>query len=398
MGLHIISSDKDNEEPKSGKFIEVDYSIGSKTTLADYRAQYDNASNNDVLGYRAATKVTCATIDFQIWLKKIYNAFIVEQSGKDNNRLNKIDEHKSDITSSEAKIEHNLKRIEGVKEKIHDLNSQIQAVKDESKDKLGLSIGVFILISLTFYLWLFYSSAIYSAIFRVIDPGTELFTTIFYPKAIVSAFNQDIFEGLLILFAPFIFIGLGYLIHKFSEEKKTSNYLKMISLLIITFVFDGIIAFEITKKIYDANNLIAANPLPAYSVGIAFSEINFWMIIFAGFIVYIVWGLILSFVLNETNPENKKKRQIRFLKDQRRDKENDIEAIEKEILDLKNHIIRLKQIISNLLNKVSIDLTEVTKILQEFASGWYRCIEGGQYLNKEECSNKLDEFIIKLNS
>ena len=39
--------------------------------------------------------------------------------------------------------------------------------------------------------------------------------------------------------------------------------------------------------------------MPPYDISMAFQSMNFWSVIFAGFIVYVIWGFVFDFMMEE---------------------------------------------------------------------------------------------------
>ena len=67
-------------------------------------------------------------------------------------------------------------------------------------------------------------------------------------------------------------------------------------LFVVTFLFDAILAYLIDEKIYNLNKRFED---PEFSLGYAIQDPSFWVIIFAGFVSYIIWGLVFDFVMKE---------------------------------------------------------------------------------------------------
>ncbi|SHJ38306.1 hypothetical protein SAMN05444280_1181 [Tangfeifania diversioriginum] len=157
-----------------------------------------------------------------------------------------------------------------------------------------------IIIFLTIYLFVFYSSAAYSALFKDFTPDdTNITQAIFDAQAVSKALADGFTELIFILAIPAVFLGLGFLIHKFSEEKGIAKYFKIIGLVVVTFIFDFIIAYAIVKEIYEIKIGGSFQEMAPMTIEGAFKEINFWIIIFAGFVVYIIWGFVFSFTMKE---------------------------------------------------------------------------------------------------
>ena len=45
--------------------------------------------------------------------------------------------------------------------------------------------------------------------------------------------------------------------------------------------------------------------MPEYTISMAFQSVNFWMIIFAGFIVYLIWGFVFDFIMESHSKMDK---------------------------------------------------------------------------------------------
>ena len=134
-----------------------------------------------------------------------------------------------------------------------------------------------------------------SAFFKNFDTD-GLTAAIFDGKALTKAMEGGWLEGVFIATIPFAFMGLGYLVHMFQKHKNWLSYLKIATLFIVTFIFDAILAYQIEKKIYDIEKTPDS---PVFNIEVAFSKAEFWGIIFAGFVVYIIWGLVFDFIMKE---------------------------------------------------------------------------------------------------
>ena len=162
---------------------------------------------------------------------------------KNANFENQIKDEEDKLTHEENKIEKITKEIDNIKE-----NPKI--ISGDSFAKASFWIGFVILIFLTVYLFVFYSSAAFSAFFKNFTPDdTKISQAIFDAQAVGKAWVDGFTELIFILVIPSVFLGLGFLIHKYSEEKGFSRYIKISSLVVVTFLFDFIIAYEIVEKI-----------------------------------------------------------------------------------------------------------------------------------------------------
>lgn len=270
--------------------------------------------------------------------------------------------------------------IESKKEAISAIRKDPASVgKTSPLSVASLYIGATILAFLTIYLFIFYSSASYSAFFKVFTPDDDaVHQSIFDARAIPLAWEYGATALAFIILIPFVFLGLGYLIHKFQEGKQISGYIKASILVIITLIFDILLAYDIVKKIYEIRAANSFEDVAPYSLGIASQDVNFWIIIFAGFVVYLVWGFVFDFTMEAYADTDKVNSKIRAL-------EKDIDDIQAEIDNIKRDSsidtaingLRLKlQAEENNLNQFYINTIDLKQELTNFFNGWIR------YLNQ----------------
>lgn len=336
----------------------------------------------------------------------------------DLNKQNKLKEPYIDALNSQTEeIIHreleikNIKeeKIPNIKSKIEKLQNEIIAIKrdptiimPDKMSKLSFVIGLLILAALTIYLFIFYSSASFSAFFKEFSLNEiGVANSIFDPQAISIAYADGLTELILIISMPFVFIGLGFLIHKFQEQKGIAKYFKIAMLIIITFLFDAILAYEITEKIYNIKAENSFQEMPEYNVDLALSSINFWLIIFAGFVVYIIWGFVFDFTMDAYDKINVVKQAIKG-------KESEIKILDNQLIVLDNNLSKLTEAINTLklkckelkvkIDGVIIDTAEFDKILHEFLGGWLHWMTANKkpQFHIDEAKNKADEFF-KLN-
>ncbi len=275
-----------------------------------------------------------------------------------------------------SKIGQHKEGIDDLKKEIINIKENPTTIMKDRVSKLGFYIGLIILTLLTVYLFIFYSSASYSALFKnftINDIGVA--NSIFDPKALQIAFETSWTEFALIILIPSIFLGLGYLIHKFQESEGIGKFFKIGTLVLITFVFDAILAYEITEKIYDIKKGGSFQEMPDYSIDLAMHSIVFWLIIFLGFIVYIIWGFVFDFVmegydkLDVVNQVIKaREKQISHHKEDIKKSENDIHKLQEEISMLNKDKVEQNKIVSG--ETILIDWAGFDKELLNFTSGW----------------------------
>lgn len=370
-------------------------------------------------GFRQAGNMNGSIEGLKICLNRVYQEHMAEIRRNDTKqedlrkpfreKLQELITIREGVKNQVKTIEDDIipsrkKKIQNLKEDISEIRKHPEQYTGNQIGKAGYYIGISILSFLTLYLFIFYSSASYSALFkefRISDAANSnsiLTKSIFDAKAIPNALKDGITELLLILTIPFVFLGLGYLIHKFQEAKGFGKYFKISALLAITFIFDVILAFEITKKIYDLTAGNSFKEMPDYTLKMAFTEVNFWLIIFAGFVVYLIWGFVFDFVMESYA-------KLDIVKVNIRAKQNQITDVEKEITEHENKVNELKMTIdksSGEINKLKeiiggtiIHPKEVKESLTQFMVGWYNWLSHGREYNRSDHNKVYDEFLLQ---
>lgn len=351
-------------------------------------------------GFRDGSRNSGSPLALSICLNAIYARFQNEEKELvEKQQLAKepyINEHKSKETeiktlaiSEESKkqqitqVESNIRKV---KDNIEELKFEInELARDPEKYHISASkgastkfwIGLIILMPLSLYLFTFYISTSYSAFFKPFDATSTIIMNVLDSKAFSKAWQDGSLEGAFVTFIPFVFLGLGYLIHMFGEVKSVVNYIKIGLLLLTTFVFDAILAYQIEEKIYE---LTKTFDTPAFNLPIAFGKIQFWGIIFAGFVVYLIWGVVFDFIMKEHREKDKiKHEQLRRKKDIQihQDRITDIEMqkgklieelneIKKSSLEAQGRVTSLQRII----DAVIIPTKEYVLYASEYMQGW----------------------------
>ncbi|MCW3160770.1 beta-carotene 15,15'-monooxygenase [Chryseobacterium oryctis] len=351
-------------------------------------------------GYRDSSRNSGNHTALSICLDAIYSKFqneekeLVEKQNKLkepylNEQKNKETEIKGLTVSLDNKEEQlknvgdNIKNvqdtIEKIKFEINDLprNPEVYNIKATKGASTKFWIGLIILIPISLYLFTFYISTSYSAFFKNFDASGNIIQSVLDAQAFNKAWDEGSLEGAFVTLIPFVFLGLGYLIHMFGENKSFANYSKVALLFIITFVFDAILAYEIESKLYELNKTFNS---PPFDLSIAFTKNQFWGIIFAGFIVYIIWGLVFDFVMKEHKEKDKiKHEQLKKQKDILVHQEK-IQEFEKQRDEIRNNIGSIKELIAkakgrieelqNIIDGVIIPTKDYKLYASEYMQGW----------------------------
>ena len=339
--------------------------------------------------------------------------YVQQDKMKQNERKSKIRQEISGLEAKKANIENKIKaeqdklnheenKIERIIKEIDNIKENPRIISGDSFAKTSFWIGLVIIIFLTIYLFVFYSSASYSAFFKNFTSNdTNVAQAIFDAQAISKALIDGFTELIFILAIPAVFLGLGFLIHKFSQENGISKYLKILGLIVVTFIFDLIIAYEIVEKIYNIKKEGSFETMPDMTISMAAQQVNFWLIIFAGFVVYIIWGLVFDFMMREYEKMDKVRYAIR-------NKELKLVKYEDECKQIKEKITNFQNEKNNTqgeVNQLKIQLetyilyfNDVREEVNNYFTGWvgYLKSTASPHSLILQCNDIKDKFLSDL--
>lgn len=363
-------------------------------------------------GYGSSTKAFGDPVTFGVGLKNLYNSFedqcrkqvheqeILKQPSKEQQERNRSELKKKDIAVEILDEQHKNaeKSIEEKKFEIIDVqqNPDKYGVDADKRPKAQFYIGLAVLLPISIYLFVFYISASYSGFFKNFETDS-LSAAIFDANALSNAINHGWLEAIFVGTLPFVFMGLGYLIHMFQKTKGWKVNFKLFMLFVLTFLFDVILAYLIEKKIF----LFDARVGQEFTPSDAIQSVNFWGIIFAGFMVYIIWGLVFDFVMKEHENVDKIKAFIRSKKEEIKNTRLVSEDIKAKMNLLKEDIISIKGQISELQSKIDGFIFPVKEYLHyhyQYKEGWYQAINAELALpkkEKDELRNKCEDVAIQ---
>ena len=321
------------------------------------------------------------------FLHKVYLDLYTAQAGdEDTQKIEKakkqseISQKENEIANLHLQIQNSKNKQQDQKDKIEEIKTQIADLESKAyeinKDaKVKMRIGLCILVPLTFYLFLFYSSTFYSAFFKNWSEGGDLMSAMFDGQALSHAYADGIMELPFCLFAPVIFLGLGFSLHYMSKQQGRLKYFKMAAIVCVTFVFDILLAYTIGKHLFEMEVLMGTKPLGnTYGFADAMVDPNLWIVIFCGFIVYIIWGIVFDMTMSaydklDLNKVMKQKLQMDMLT-----LHNNIaveqkleHGINQQVTALNNEIAQLE---AELNDKVIINKAIIKAEMMNFLTGW----------------------------
>lgn len=344
-------------------------------------------------GFQSATNSQSNPESIDGYLNKVYDKFLEDQKLDETgvkNRISRLREEvileKSRKNDLQAEITtYNANKIDKENE-IQELELERIDIKNgegELGDTTSFIIGAFITILLTLYLFVFYSSSGYSS-FYGIKKGSLGFIN---ANVFSDALNRGGGVFALIILFPVIFLGLGFLIHNALEENKglvkegkSQKYGLISVLLFITFIADAFIGYKIAEGVHN-NEFNAGRTNELWNFNMIFSDINFYLVLILGFVVYVIWGFLLNYVLSHSylKTENEKtKIMLGNISNRIQEKRNELNIILSKIAKAESDILSCNAKIEDKEKNISgyetgdipINISTLKAAIGEFMGGW----------------------------
>lgn len=281
------------------------------SVITDRQAAYEQ------YGKLAARNMEANASSLESSLDNVYERFLNEQrmdSAGVKSRIKRIREEILQVKSQNEKLTNEIviNKRNGIviETKIDDLASGKLKLTGDTKadtDYMPYVISIIITVLLTLYLFVFYSSAAYS-VFYGIKPGSTV--TFINPNVFSDAQEKGGGAIALILLFPVIFLGMGFLINDALDKR---SYLMISALLGATFIADFMIGYKISQGLYE-NKFNLGEVTVNWGFSALFASIDFYFVLVLGFVVYIIWGILLHYVLDK-NREMQPDRAMELKKD-----------------------------------------------------------------------------------
>lgn len=323
----------------------------------------------------------------------------------DRNKVKaELDEIKSTIYETEKKIQDKKEEIE---KKNFELKDNEAKAFEAPTDKFYLRLYFYLMLVLTSFMFVFYSSAMFNAFFVDVDRfliEDRSFGTIINLEALPYLFEQGLIQSIIgiisILTAFAIPVAFAVAIHRVFEDGKKFT----LSLIVLaTLFFDGLLAFLIEQNKYSGQYLRGLVDEP-FTVTKAFVDIQFYLILMVGFGTFILLSALFHFYsqekikfdplqkfqANKQNIFNKKKIEIETLNNEIKSYEQDLIRLEAKQSSLSDKYLNVQ---SKIIEK-SIDLDYVQNFVLEFTIGYAAYIsENFTKKKSKEKNQKLYEMI-----
>ncbi len=344
-------------------------------------------------GYEKSGAVKGDPDVYASYLNRIINGDLVEENyqgfteDEKRDRLKQIKElekQQKELEANNATIEAEIKEKEkGIDEyrqellQIRELRAKDhQKMKDESFSTVKFSINLIILIFLSVYLFFFYVSATYKALYvdfegiaDSIAQGVGTGSIMPGPYELAEAIRYNY----LLFLIPFVFYAFGWAFHVMLELKSKYKFVFLGLLILVTFTVDFLLAMIIH------NNTETAKELMGLATDHWTQSSSFYIILFLGFLVYIIWSVLLDSLLREWDKKhiiNNIKKIIKHLR-------GDIKILEAKLADISS----IKQQIADYREDVStVMYGNLKRYIDQFSSGWVSYLAPANMKDvKEKC-------------
>ena len=349
-------------------------SMPTKTEKAIHQVEYVNLQE---FGYEKSGNVKGDPEIYTSYLNMILNGDLVDEkfSGlnedekpEKRDKLKKLEARLAETGKSNEEINIQIKekqdKIDERREDLLNIHEKYEkdpeAMKQETFSPFKFGINLFILLMLTGYLFFFYVSAAYKALYTDFELIAERLAAGMGTGSIMSK-PAELAEALqynyLLFLVPFVFYAFGWAFHVILELKHRFKFIFLGALITVTFVVDFLIALLIH------NNLEYAKELMGIETKVWASNPAFWMILFLGFIVYILWSILLDSLFREWA----KRRILLNLKKIVKHLRNDIKDLQKKLVP--EDPIRFD--IGNLREDIgTVILGNLKSYIDQFTTGW----------------------------
>ncbi|NBC82244.1 MAG: hypothetical protein GVY19_02570 [Bacteroidetes bacterium] len=351
-------------------------------------------------GYEKSGEVKGDPAIFSTYLQRIADGNLVEEDYKGFSDEEKKD-RKEKLKELEQKRDETLKQNETIQKEIDEKEKKIdtyrqqllnihegreqehEKLKKETFSPFKFSLNLIILAALSVYLFFFYISAAYKALYTDFEAiaaniaegiGTGSIMPGAYELAEALQYNY------LLLLVPFVFYAFGWAFHVLLEMEHKLKYLFIGLLIAVTFVVDFLLAMIIHNNTETAKDLMGLDTVPLSQ------SPTFYIILFLGFLVYIIWSILLDSLLREWDKKQvtyNLKRIVKHLKEDVKRLQAKLYPIE----EIDKYIAYYREDIN------TVFVGNLKKYIDQFASGWLSYLAPANMKDvKNQCMHAKKDF------
>ena len=328
-------------------------------------------------GYEKSGNVKGDPDIFTTYLNRIVDGDLVEENYKGLSNEEKA-EKREEIKELEVKVKGIEKENEKIEVEIKNKEASIdeyrqellkireirnadhEKIKRETFSPMKFGINVFILIMLSVYLFFFYVSTAYKALYvdfeKVADSiaqGLGTGSVMPGPYELAEALQYNY----LLFLVPFVFYAFGWAFHILLDLKQKMKIVFVSLLIAVTFTVDFLLALLIHDNTEMAKELMGLQTVKWSSSS------TFYIILFLGFLVYIIWSILFDSMLREWDKRKITINVKKIIKHLTKDM---------ELLKLKiTPVVNIKKQISDYRDDLNtIMYGNLKKYVDQFTSGW----------------------------
>lgn len=320
-----------------------------------------------------------------------YKGFTDDEKKERIKQIKELEKKQKEFEQGNASIEEEIKEKEKNVDKYRKELLQIREVRAKDKEKLKaetfspvkFALNFFLLVMLSVYLFFFYISATYKALYVDFEAIADSIAQGAGTGSIMPGayeLTEAIRYNYMLFLVPFVFYAFGWAFHILLEMKNKLKIVFISLLVAVTFTVDFLLAMIIHNNTETAKELMG---LPADHWS---QSSSFYIILFLGFLVYVIWSILLDSLLREwdkRNISNNIKKIIKHL-------QQDIKILEAKLADvssIKEQIVAYREDISTVM------YGNLKKYIDQFSSGWISYLSPSNMKDvKEKCLYLKKEF------
>src|SRR5258706_828164 len=320
-----------------------------------------------------------------------YKGFTDEEKKERTKLIKELEKKVKEKEEANAKIEADVKEKEKGIDKYRKDLLQIresrakdnEKLKTENFSLLKFSLNFFILAMLSIYLFFFYVSATYKALYVDFEGIAESIAAGEGTGSIMPGpyeLGQALQYNYVLFVVPFVFYAFGWAFHILLELKNQFKLVFLGLLIAVTFTVDFLLAMIISNNTENAKQLMGLSTTPWSQ------SPSFYIILFLGFLVYVIWSILLDSLLREWDKKeitNNLKKIIRHLT-------GDIKVLKAKTGD----VLEMRKLIADYREDIStVMVGNLKKYIDQFSSGWIAYLAPANMKDaKEKCLALKKEF------
>ena len=340
-------------------------------------------------------------------LNIISTGYINEESQKQGDKYRDISSEISEVNDTISDVNVQISEVKTVKipeqrDSMEEYKTEIEEVNTKAGEDyiksqfswVATIMSTFFAILLGFALFTFYTSLVYSSLFKDFGEVIQNATVDNFSMLFNSLFDITVFQNINIVTAfsfilASVFTSIAFAMHKIWENKNSkSRYYKVIVLALVALLMEVFFAVKLEKNIYDLKVMTGQAEVGLSTWDLVFT-VDVAIVLILGFVSYIVWSVILSITFNEWGKRDYKRLAVLKAKELNKkigrakykisEFNNDLTKLEAELSKLQNRLSDLKLKLDN----AFFDAAELEARFSVFFQGWLSYIKNNENLKSQ---------------